>query len=70
METTNVTLDQFKAHLDGDKIDWLYYLSDDPKVFWNGERQQQELETAASLIGKTAVDYLASKRKIKWNLNK
>lgn len=70
METTKVTIEEFKQHLDSSKVDWNFYLSDDSKVYWKGEKQQQELETIGKLIGPEAFEYLVAKRKDKWNLNK
>lgn len=63
------TLEGFKNYLQAGSVNWDYYLSTDPVIYMNGEREQQLLEDVARSIGEEAVKELAKMRVNKWKLN-
>jgi len=42
-------LDEFKARLESH--DWLFYMSDDPRVYQRGEERQRALHAEAKTLG-------------------
>ena len=63
-----ISLEEFSNYLASGKIDWDFYLSTDPVIYMDGEREQQNLEDIANNISKEALQKLADMRRLKWNL--
>jgi len=49
----NKDLEDFQSKLES--FDWHYPMTDDPRVYWNGERSEQELKDIAKRLGPDAI---------------